>query len=148
MENISINLFPQEKRTKYQYVLLFILGVIYIILGILYLSDKQAKHFFGLIWFVTGLGFFVSSILIFYKKDKRILFLSDEIIKANISWNNKINISWSELEEIRIDPVAIDLQFINGNTKSLPLDFCDYKTVLLVKEKMIEYAKSKSLTVH
>lgn len=74
MDTYSINLFPQEKRIKYQPVQFFILGVIYIILGILYFLDTQAKHFFGFIWFITGLGFFVLSVLNFYKKDKRILF--------------------------------------------------------------------------
>lgn len=148
MDTYSINLFPREKRTKYQPIIFFILGVIYIILGILYLSDKQAKHFYGFIWLITGLGFFVLSILNFYKKDKRILFFSDELIKANIDWNKKLSISWSDLKEIRINPVSIDLQLINGDIKSLSLDFCDYKTVLLVKEKMIEYAKSKNLEVH
>lgn len=52
------------------------------------------------------------------------------------------------MKGIQINPVSIDLQLINGNTKFLPLDFCDYKTVLLVKEKMIAYAKSKNLEVH
>lgn len=148
MDTCSINLFPQEKRTKYQTLLLFILGVIHIILGILYLSDKQGKYFYGFIWLITGLGFFVLSVLNFYTKDKRILFLNDELIKANLSWNNKLNINWSELKGIRINPISIDLQLINGDTKSLSLDFCDYKTVLLVKEKMIEFAKSKNLEVH
>lgn len=148
MDTYSINLFQEEKRTKYQPVLFFILGIIYIVMGALYFLDNQSKYFYGFIWLVTGLGFLLLSIMIFYKKEKRILLLSDEKIKANISWNNKLEVGWSELKEIHINPISIDFYLVNGNKKSLPLDFCDYKTVLLVKEKMVEFAKSKSLIIH
>ncbi|MGQ9643692.1 MAG: hypothetical protein ACUVT3_07535 [Ignavibacterium sp.] len=147
MEPQVINLYPLDRRMKYQPVLLFILGVIYIVLGFLYLSDEKKNYYWGIIWLVTGLGSFVSSFLIFNKGNKRTLTLHGEKIKANISWKNKFDLSWSELKEIQIKPVSIDLYLNNGNKNSITLDYCDYKTVLLVKEKLIEHAKLKNLHV-
>ena len=147
MESQVINLYPLDRRMKYQPVLLFILGVIYVVLGFLYLLDEQPKYYWGLIWFVTGFGFLISSFFIFFKKNKRNLTLDDEKIKANISWKNKFVLSWSELKEIQIKPLSIDLYLNNGEKHSITLDNCDYKTVLLIKEKMIEYAKLKNLHV-
>lgn len=78
MESQIINLYPLDRRMKYQSVLLFILGIIYIVIGSLYLFEDPSKYYRSLILLVTGFGILISSFFIFFNDNNKNLSLDDE----------------------------------------------------------------------
>ncbi len=141
METFKVSLSNQyDKKPKYQPYYFIILGVFYIIIGMLNLTKSNSDYFSSWIWIITGIGFVIAS---FFSKNitkKNILELNDKGIYAYHSFNKKINIAWNDLEQIHIKPIAFDFILKDGSTESISLGNLAYKDVIETKEKLKEFA--------
>ncbi len=141
METFKVSLSNQyDKRSKYQPYYFIILGVFYIIIGMLNLTKSNSDYFSSWIWIITGIGFVIAS---FFSKNitkKNILELNDKGIYAYHSFNKKINIAWNDLEQIHIKPITFDFILKDGSTESISLGNLAYKGVIETKEKLKEFA--------
>ncbi len=141
METFKVSLSNQyDKKPKYQPYYFIILGVFYIIIGMLNLTKSNSDYFSGWIWIITGIGFVIASFFSRNITKKNFLELNDKAIIAYPSFNKKINIAWNNLEQIHIKPIAFDFILKDGSTESISLGNLAYKDVIETKEKLKEFA--------
>ena len=141
METFKVSLSNQyDKKPKYQPYYFIILGVVYIIFGMLNLTKSNHDYFPGWIWIITGIGFVIAS---FFSKNitkKNILELNDKGIFVYLSLGKNISLNWNNLQEIHIKPIAFDFILKDGSTESISLGNLAYKDVIETKEKLKEFA--------
>jgi len=148
MESFKVNLSQLDNRSKNQSYIFAILGLFYLAFGITKFTKTSNSDLSGLIWIITGIGFIISS---FYNKkfvSKYILELNQEYVKAHPSLSKNIKISWNQIEQIHIKPISFDFMLKSGSKESISLGNIAYKDVLKTKEKLVEFANAKNITIN
>lgn len=149
MEPFKISLSNSiNKRSKYQPYYFAVLGLIYIVFGILNLIKNSSDIFGGWFWILTGCGFIIGS---FYTKkytSKYFLELNQDFIKAHPSFNKNIKIPWNKIEQIHIKPISLEFTLKNGSTESISLGNVAYKDVIETKGKLNEFTQHHNIKIY
>lgn len=148
MESFKVNLSQLNNRSNKQPYYFFFLGLIYFIVGILFQGKTSSDKFSGWIWIISGAGFIITSLYQKNTTSKNVFELNDKSIFAHPSFGKNITIDWNNLEQIHIKPISFDFILKNGSKESISLGNLAYKDVLETKEKLVEFAKEKNITIN
>ena len=142
----KVYLNPLQKRPKWS-LPYSILGVIYIILGVLNYFAYNNSIFQGLIWVLGGLIFLIGGYYQTNFSSKYFFELNDQFVKLKDSITKAKTILWTNIKEIHIKPIAIEFHLIDNSKECISLGNVGYKNVLDIKEKLADFANRKVISI-
>ena len=149
MEPFKVNLsYQYNKRSKYQPYYFALLGLIYIVIGILNLIKNSSEIFGGWLWILAGCGFIIESFYTNKYSSKYFLELGQDFIQAHPSFNKNIKIPWNKIEQIHIKPISFEFILKKGSTENISLGNVAYKDVIETKEKLKEFAQHHNIKIY
>ncbi len=147
METFKISLLNQySQRSKTQKYLAIILGIAYLIIPIVHIFQHDYS-LFTIFWFILAMAMFASGY--FYSKfaSSYYLLMDEERIISKDSIFNKFNISWENIEHIKLNPISIVIFKKSNDEKRIHLQNLSYENVQIVKTKVQEFADSKKINI-
>lgn len=137
----------QRATEKYRKFISILLGLIYLILGILKLT-KSSEYLFFSLYVLLGIGFLALAIFRNRVILKTYLLIDDVKIEYRNSSLRKHTIGWEDIQSIHIQPVSFEIHTKHSDKILVPLDWYDREFVKQVKQKLPEIAKSKSVKIN
>ncbi len=147
METIKIYLNPLQRKYKWSPYYYSIMGIVYILLGVVNYFAHNYSLLMGLIWFLGGLIFLIGGYYQINHSSKYFLEISDAFIQVKQSSFKNSKIEWSNVKLILCKPISIEFQLENGSKEEISLGNIGYKNVIDIKAKLLEFAKQKKIKV-
>jgi len=140
------NLRPQ--RTKKQFYYFLSLGILYVILGFINFYDDNKAIWSGAIWFLTGIGSIIFSVMQKRTPEKYFIELNKNGIKAKVDLFDSIDLKWNDITEIDKKPISIVFKLKSDTKEILSLGYLSYANVIEFKSKLKEFADEKGIICH
>ena len=136
------NIYPKRSKSMFAYHIFA--GIVYFAIGVAYYY-RNSEDILIVIWLLFSIAQIVIAFFHKYRNDKFFIEFNDNGIQANISTFKTININWSEIKEIEINPLNIVFQLKSDSKEILSLSASSYASVLNIKAKLHEFAKEKGI---
>jgi len=147
MEPFKISLLNQySKRSKTQKYLSIVLGIVYLIVGIIQIVENGFTVF-AIFWFILSIALFFSGYFYSVFANSYYLKFDDKMITSKDSIFNKFNVSLENINKIKINPISISLFTKSSGEKKIHLQNLTYDNVLLVKSELQKFAKINGITI-
>lgn len=146
MQSFRINLFPLLKKYKYQPYLFTVMGVLYIISGVIRLNSIHSEPI-DWIWVLGGLFFLLGSYYQQKIQSQYFFEITEDFVQIRQNISKPSKYLFSNIKAIDFKPISIQLTFSDGNTEEISLANVGYKNVIEIKEKLREVAALKGITI-
>jgi hypothetical protein len=147
LDSYKADLNPLQKKYKWSPYYYSIMGIIYIILGVLNYFIQNYSFLHGLIWVIGGILFLIGGYYQTNFSSKYFFELNDRFVKFKDSVKSERNIEWSNIREIQLKPITIEFSLNENVTESISLGNVCYKNVLDIKEKLLDFAANKGISL-
>lgn len=145
MDNFKVDLNPLQKQSKYSPYYFSILGIVYIILGIMFIIKDNSIYSSGWIWLIGGIIFLIGAYFQTNFSSNYFIEINDSEIILKQSLSNTKRIVWKNIREIRIKPIAIEFHLNDNSKENVSLGNVGYNNVIEFKQKLNEYASLKRI---
>ncbi|MCB9219890.1 MAG: hypothetical protein H6610_10590 [Ignavibacteriales bacterium] len=147
MKTFKTYLNPEQRKSKFSPYYYSILGVVYIVLGVMNYLINNYSPFLGLIWVLGGIIFLIGGYFQTNFTSKYYFEINDRSILIKQSLSATKSISLDNIKNIQIKPISIDFLLNDNSKESISLGNVGYKNVLDIKEKLTEIPANKGIAV-